>query len=500
MPLSAEDAVKLREAAKQRTEELYKDTYDTVKKFTGDSVLAAFAGSMAAQGSLAPLTDLKHGLDLGMKMADQVLGEVFAVITAFRKEMTGTVNETTAEVLNEFLGTEFTGEQVATPEGGEETLAKAYKVGKLVLDRLEHEFSGQEPTPPGRGGKGARTFVGYGVNFAIQNAIIATLGECFPRLQLDNLRELGVEVAQNLGLGRLIRGAIRPLVDNTISKPYARELQARYRADVLSQAEWVKAWLAGRISKESCYAALQHSGLPDEQIDEMIAQHLPRLSETEWEWLTAMGAKPSDSSVLEDKADGLPDEYIVLRQELAKWHRLAPVRTRCLSEVLQQVGQGFLTIQDMRGECERQNLPPDETELWVHAAGLVYERVKKRLSMGEMLFLFEASQVTEEDVRQWARKEGYSDEDAWRLALYFELKAIEASHRTSGGAAARAIHLHKEHVAFMTDLISGWWGRPPTQAELDYWVNLLDTNERTKSDVKTELKMLDASGPAMPAQ
>jgi hypothetical protein len=500
MPLSAEDAVKLREAAKQRTEELYKDTYDTVKKFTGDSVLAAFAGSMAAQGALAPLTDLKHGLDLGMKMADQVLGEVFAVITAFRKEMTGTVNETTAEVLNEFLGTEFTGEQVATPEGGDQTLAKAYQVGKLVLDRLETEFSGQEPTPPGRGGKGARTFVGYGVNFAIQNAIIATLGECFPRLQLDNLRELGVEVAQNLGLGRLIRGAIRPLVDNTISKPYSRELQARYRADVLSQAEWVKAWFAARIPPERCYVHLQESGLPDEQINEMIAQRVPRLSAAEWEHLSALELLPEDRKLCSDIDAGVPEEVWTRRLLLLKMNRLKTAQSRVMSAVLQQISAGFIDPVELNKAMDQIAIPKDEQEVWRIAAGYLGERKRKRISQGEMLFLFEASQVTSEDVRRWAQDEGYNDEDVERLVLFFELKAIEASHKSSGGAGARAIHLHREHVAFMTDLITGWWGRPPSQAELDYWVNLLDTNERTKSDVKNELKELDATGPAMPAQ
>jgi hypothetical protein len=78
------------------------------------------------------------------------------------------------------------------------------------------------------------------------------------------------------------------------------------------------------------------------------------------------------------------------------------------------------------------------------------------------------------------------------------LRAAHASSSKAGGAAARAAHAHNEHVAFVTDEITGLWGRAPSKAELDYWVNLLDMGERTKHDFVTELKALDTSGPAMP--
>ncbi|MGB9105627.1 MAG: hypothetical protein WCC59_12770 [Terriglobales bacterium] len=61
-------------------------------------------------------------------------------------------------------------------------------------------------------------------------------------------------------------------------------------------------------------------------------------------------------------------------------------------------------------------------------------------------------------------------------------------------------HLHKEHVAYVTDEITGIFSRPPTKAELAYWVNLLDTAEGTKHDFVTELKALPTTGSAIPPQ
>ena len=81
------------------------------------------------------------------------------------------------------------------------------------------------------------------------------------------------------------------------------------------------------------------------------------------------------------------------------------------------------------------------------------------------------------------------------MLTYFRLKLIQAGHSTS---AARAANLHKEHTAYVTDEITGLWSRPPTPAELNYWVTLLDAGQRTKHDVVTELKALPTTGPAMP--
>jgi hypothetical protein len=85
--------------------------------------------------------------------------------------------------------------------------------------------------------------------------------------------------------------------------------------------------------------------------------------------------------------------------------------------------------------------------------------------------------------------------DVQLLLTYFRLKLIQATQSTS---AAKAARLHAEHVAYVTDEITGLWSRPPTADELAYWVGLLDAGTRTKHDFVTELKDLPTTGPAKP--
>jgi hypothetical protein len=499
VPDDAAAFAKITDDAQKRYNALYKFVYDTIMTATNDPRMAGEYASRAVSQASQTIGALKTELDYSMQVADTLLASVFAVITAFRKEMTETVNNTTAEVLNEFLGTEFTGAQVQAPVNGDPTLEKATNVGTLVLDRLEYEFTRNQPVTMESGAKGARTFAGYSVNFAIQNAIIATLGECFPKLQLDNLRELGVEVAGNLGLGRLMNRALRPLVENTITKPYNRQLQRRYRMDLLSTSALARAALADRMPGDTAMENLRQHGLDDDQIAELLEQHKDRLHAHEWEQLKAIGEDPGSDEWLREVADGAPKEVLDARLKLLTYKRLEKLKERVLHEMLSQVRDHWFTPADMVAAADRLGLPQDEANLWRDAAGQVYEAPRKRLSMSEMLFMFEAAQVTSEDVRSWATAEGYVGVELDRLLFYFELKATEAAQKTTGGAAALAGHLHKEHVAYMTDLITGLWSRPPTKAELDYWVTLLDLKERTKADVKNELKALDTSGPAMPS-
>jgi hypothetical protein len=316
--------------------------------------------------------------------------------------------------------------------------------------------------------------------------------------KLSNFAELGEDIARALGLGRLTRQALRPLVRNAIEHPYDRKMRATYRADLLGPAELVKEFLAGRISESDCDQWLAEHGLSDTFIAATKAQHTPGLHAQEIEELQALGVIDSTSGAGQLKADGIPDSIVGWRLQLLTWKRLAHLRDRVLNSQLHQISAGFADPIDIDKWLQEFGIPADEQTLWRQAAGLAAERTRKRLSNAEMLFLYEAAQITDLDVEAWARAEGYSPEDVQSIVAIFQLKAAAAAHTTSGGAAARAAHLHKEHIAFVTDEITGLWGRKPTTAELNYWVTLLDTAERTKHDFVTELKGLDSSGPAIP--
>lgn len=498
MASNPNDPSQLSADAINRANAVFNATYDTVNKKSNDPRLANDHAARAVADHLKAGGIFKTVADAGFTLASQMLAQFFSLISEFRHEVTHTFDDTTAEVVNEFLGTNLDASVMKTGTGGDETIQKANAIGGAVLNRLEQEFAPNGSVSPDTGAAAARTFAGYGVNFAIQNALISLIGACIPETRLDDLRELGVEVAGNLGLGALVSSAIAPLVDNTIVRPYTRQLKAKYQQDLIGYAELMRAILRGTVDKDRFMGYIREQGFSDDQITEVISQMQPRLRSSEWNVLVALGIAPSDQSQLEDVGRGMPADLVALKQRAESFHRLQRPRQRALQAVMQQISNGFLDLTALEKLFTELQIPDDEAAIWRLTAGYLYEHTRKRLSQSDMLFLYEAAQITDQDVQDWAIANGYSTDDALTMVTIFQLRASEAASKSTGGAAARAAHLHNEHVAFVTDEITGLFGRAPTTAELNYWVKLLDTGERTKHDFTTELKNLPSTGSAIP--
>lgn len=473
-------------------------TYDAVQQAINDPQKASNAAADAISHAISHSTAVKGVIDAFLVILNPLLTAFFTTLDEVRKGTTASLGATTASILNEFLGTDFDSTIVTPVGGGDPLLAKVEGIGRAVLGRLETEFNrtrGGSETP---GGDAAATFAGFGVNFGIQSAIISIIGAFVPETHLDDLRELGVEVAQNLGLGRLMRVALRPLVQTLIATPYQQELNVKYSPNLLALPQLAKAWLSSRLVQDDVMDYLRKQGLPDSQINELIEQTRLRLNAEEWNVLTAIGQQGNDPAAYDDAANGMDDDWIKLRQIYLTGQRLAPAATRVLGEVLNQIKAGFLDSTTLEKYLSKYNLPADEVAFWRDAAGELQDVPRRRISEAQMLFLYEASQITDDDVQQWAEAEGFSPTDVQRILTYFRLELIAKSSGVSPAKAAHLAALHAEHIAYVTDEITGLWGRAPTKTELNYWVGLLDAGDRTKHDFVTELKALPTTGPAIP--
>jgi hypothetical protein len=475
-----------------------KAVYDAVQQTVADPIKASNAASDAISHAISHSTAVKGVIDAFLVLLNPILTAFFTTLTEVRHGASDTMGAATAEILNDYLGTDFDSSVVTPPGGGDATLAKAAAIGKAVLARLEQEFAQGQGGGGEPGGQAAATFAGFGLNIALQNSIIGIIGACVPELHLEELRDLGEEVMNNLGLARLMRTALHPLIQTLIALPYQQELYTKYSPVLLGQGELVKAWLASRLVQADVMDSLRKHGLPDSQITEAIEQARKRLNAKEWNVLTAIGQQGDDPTAYDDNAEGMDDDWIRLRQIVLTGDRLAPAVTRVLSEVLAQIKGGWLDSTSLEKYLSKYNLPQDEVAFWRDAAGELQDVPRKRISESQMLFLYEAAQVTDADVQQWAEAEGYSSQDVQRVLTYFRLELIAKSSGVSPAKAAHLAALHTEHTAYVTDEITGLWGRAPTKDELNYWVALLDSGARTKHDFVTELKELPTTGPAMP--
>lgn len=456
--------------------------------------VAFLTAAFVAIGRILYLLVLFTFVGVGTAIASGVL----QVIMALRQDGAKDFAKVTGECIGEYMGIDTAEVDFSAGKTPADSLARATQLGKLLVETLSKQFGQSAITDAKQGADAAAAMAGYGMNFATSNVFISTMVELLSDEKLSNFAELGEDITRVLGLPRLTHQALRPLVRNAIEHPYDRYMRSVYRADLLNPQQLVKAYLAGRISQEQCFQWLGEHGLSDAFIQEQIAQATPGLHEAEIAELIALGSIDAESAAGMLKADGVPASIAQWRLQLLNWRRLQGERNRILGEVLSQIRSGFVDSSAMNDAVTKLKLPQDEAQLWVTAAGYLESVPRRRIGQGEMLFLYEAAQVTLAEVQAWLKSEGFSDADQQMMLTYFELKAAEASHKTTGGAAAKAANYHKEHLAWLTDTITGLFSRPPTAAELAYWSQLLDTSQRTKADVKTELKALPSDGSAIP--
>jgi hypothetical protein len=476
----------------------YDAAFKLVNDKTTDARLAAEKAASVAASHLMGSNVVTQVLGAAVSLMADSAAVIVDQITQIKKDGGKGIHDLIAATLGDALLIEIDPADIPLGEGAKGRAEINAALGKKFVDAIKLFTGAEGPVTGESAEKGAAALVGLAMLMSANTGFLAVVGGSVPGFHWDELKELGEMLDKTIGVGRLIRRALTPLIQQTVALPLQHKYAAQFRQNILGTGELAKAVLADRMPGDSARTLLTQHGLTDDQITELLEQHTPRLKAEEFEHIGALERGPVDSSFSADVADGAPDVVRQSRTKLLTWKRLSGERNRILTAVLSNIKQGFAEVSDLDGWLARFGIPEDESTLWRLAAGYEAESVRKRISEGDMLFLYEAAQVTDEDVREFLKDEGYSLIDIERKLTFFRLKAIEASHKTTGGAAARAAHLHAEHVAFVTDTITGLWERKPTKAELDYWVRLIDTGERTKADFKTELKALDTDGPAIP--
>jgi hypothetical protein len=472
--------------------------YKVINDKTNDARLATERAAHVASEHLKTPGVAANVIGTLLSVMAEAGSVILEQITAAKAAGQHGLNDLVASSLGEILQLSITsGDIPAVGPGTSQGDVDAALGGKL-LGAFKQMFAPDDTVDGASAERAAQAFLGFTMFFATQAGFTGLLGEMFSLGQVKELGKIADELNRALGLGRLTRIVLNPLLHHTVALPLDRKYAAQYQQAILGTTQIAAALLSGRMESGRARDLLHQHGLSDEMIGELLEQHTPRLHPEETDLLRAIDKAPAGDDFHAVNADGTPPEVRDARLAALAWKRTSHVRGHILSTVLSQISEGFLQPGDLDPVMQRLGIPADEQELWRVAAGYSGERIRKRLSHGDILFLYEAAQLTQEDVRQWAIAEGYTDEDADKVVLVFALRSAAAHAGKAGGAAAKAAHAHNEHVAYVTDEITGLFGRAPTKAELDFWVDKLDQGDRTKHDFVTELKGLDTSGGAIP--
>jgi hypothetical protein len=399
------------------------------------------ASGLAAAQQLGLPTATGRVVAVLLQLLAPVAVGVLEAVAGAKADTKGAMNGVVAAAMTEFLGINISPDDIPTGQGIEENRARAYAIGDKLHDLLTKEFGDLAPITPERGAANARTFSGFAINFAVTNSLIGLLGELLSLGQIDQFRELGVEVAQSLGLGRLQRLALQPLIRNMIQQPYDLYLRKQLRPDRLTDVQYVHGVNAGVFQLSEVRDRLAEKGFPEPEIDRLMIDLSPHLTEGELERLMRYGDITLDQAVAELVIQGIPEVDARRRMRNQELARADAFITQYVNVLEKQVFHGALTL-DAFNKLLDETPWTDTEKFWernyvavtlespTHL--LTFAQVKNGILEGILDFGYFDS---------WATSQGYADQEA--LVLEYEiLVALDANttkEQAKAAAAARKV-------------------------------------------------------------
>src|SRR5437899_1938608 len=161
---------------------------------------------------------------------DEILSILVPFITAGQGIGTGGFYDLVAALLSDLLGVEVSSESLQAAHGQRGTIGAMQAAGADFFNVLANELLGKSqsaeagegiaglpgapgtPLTPEQGVKAAQAFLGFVLSFSVRQGNVAVLTDALSWHLLGQMREYGEMMAQNLGLSRLSRQAMRPFM------------------------------------------------------------------------------------------------------------------------------------------------------------------------------------------------------------------------------------------------------------------------------------------------
>jgi hypothetical protein len=389
-------------------------------EFVSTTIAALVYGALWAISEIATIVGY-----LAVTLGAPLLQSLLEGVEEIRNDPSGGMNDLVGSVMNEFFGSELDTSNISIAKGSEGLLERSRAVGKDIYGILEGEFAPDGVIDEAQGVLGAEAFVGFAANFSVRTAFLGIIGEMASLGILTDMRQLGEELAKSLGLGRLVRQALAPLVHTTIATPLTWSLNRQYRPKRLAEADLIKGYRAKQISAGDVAEELKQQGYRDVDIAIILNAADRFMTANELATLIRYGDLDKELAIqalLQQGYDHATAVNLLLVEDLK---RADSWLTKLLGEIQIQHRDGF--IDDTQLDDMVKSLPVGEVEghLITLAAQHAKGSPRRLLTLATLELALEHDVIDISEFEDWLKLEGYSDDERVILLNLTLIKAAK---------------------------------------------------------------------------
>lgn len=428
-------------------------TYDAVLGFFGDKTGGGATATITATvlAALVLVLAVVVTVILGVifRIGAQVAALFLETMEEARHDNQDALNTLIAASMSDLLSVEVDASDI--PNGGDQRaqIDRATVIGGKLFDLLRSEFGGDGGPDGIDGEKAAKAFAGFAINFSTSAAFLSIITEIESLGYFKQFREIGEMMAKSLGIGRLLRGAFRPLIDHLITQPYNRQLAKQYRQGRLTATQYAHASLAGKVDGTTLHDHLAEMGFTDEDISTLLEVLQKRFDVSTLAQLERGGRITRDASIAELTIQGYSPanaDGAMVAQQLGRDETL---QTQYVHDAYTLARDRHITEAEFQGVLDSITMPESEKQIWAQRLSMHLVHPTKRISLAQLVYLGERSQINDGDVDRWVEAEGYDAEDAGLISLYVLGKELDftAAQALKAKKAADAAQKAKDKAA-----------------------------------------------------
>jgi hypothetical protein len=377
-----------------------------------DSLWAKFRASAAA--ALVPV------IRLLISIMDDILALVVEFFTAAQGTNTPGFFTLVTAVIADLLGVPVNEADItnAFRRGG--NIAGVRAIGGKLFDQLASEFGGGSAITPEGGIGAAKAFLGFLMAFSIRQGNLEVITQLLPEefRIAEGVRSYGELMAENLGLGRLARRALQPLLQILIQDPMTWFLNRQYRPKLLGATQAIKAHNRGLMDDQTFNAEIAFDGYNEQRANALTEETLEQVAASDLYTLLRYGHIDRDQFMILMRRRGMHPVDAGRYLEAAQLAEASGEVTSYLTLLKTQRLAGFIDAASFNGQVDSLPLSDEHKRRFRDLIGQELEAPRKSLTLGEMQTAYVDGLIDLSELQTFLAREGYSADD--QLTLQYQ--------------------------------------------------------------------------------